>query len=349
MTLPGNLIPSQGPVLSRERKAAMVVQMMLAGGRRLPLDQLPESTQLRLTRELAQLRLVDKETVDTVASEFAQALDTIGIAAPGSVEAAISALDGQISDDAMSRLKTEIGRGPKDDPWARIVKLSCDEIKRIMETEAAEVSAVLLSKLPAGLAAEALGSLPGPRARTIALAVSQTADVSPRTVQDIGSALVTDYINDEVIAFSVAPAPRIGAILNITKADTRESLLEGLDEVDPEFAEEVRRNIFTFLDIPARVEATDVPKVLRLIDNEDLITAMAGAANLGEAGIEARDYVLDNMSKRMADNLRDELAERGKVKVAAGEAAMTIFITAIRDSAERGEIKLIDPDEDEEE
>ncbi len=321
----------------------MVVQMLLAGGKRLPLDRLPDAVQLRLTRELAQLRIVDKGTVDAVATEFVDALESVGITAPGSVDAALAALEGQISEDAMTRLRNEVGRGPADDPWARVVKLPKPTLLKIAGNEAPEVTAVLLSKLPTAAAADLLGSMPGAQARRIALAVAQTGNVTPLTVARIGAALRDDYVADAAIAFATAPAPRVGAILNISRADAREEVLEGLGADDPDFAKEVRKAIFTFADIPIRVRAGDLPKVLRLVDNTDLVTAFAAADKMGQDEIAARDFILENMSKRLAESLREEMSELGAVKRAEGEAAMTQIISAIRDSADRGEITLVDP------
>ncbi len=347
MSPPSGLVPSGTAPLTRERKAAMIVQMLLADGRRLPLDRLPDNVQLKLTRELAQLRLVDKGTVDAVASEFIEALDSVGMAAPGSAEAALRALEGHISEEAMARLRIEVGVGVAD-PWPAIVEQSKDTLLKIMDSEATEVAAVVLSKLPTARAADLLAALPGADARRIALAVSRTQRISPTTVHSIGVALVKDYVSTRVGAFAAAPAPRVGAILNVASTDTREDLLAGLTEEDPKFAEEVRRAIFTFEDIPHRVQPADLPKVLRLIDNSDLITALIAGSAGSEAGAAAAEFMLDNMSKRMAESLREEMAERGKVKKSEGEAAMASVVTAIRDTAERGEITLIDPDGEEE-
>jgi len=54
------------------------------------------------------------------------------------------------------------------------------------------------------------------------------------------------------------------------------------------------------------------------------------------------------MSKRMATSLREEAAERGKVKAKVGEEAMNAIVAAIRDLVASGEITLREPDEDEE-
>ena len=326
----------------------MIVQMLLAGGRRLPLDRLPERSQLRLTKELAQLKLVDKSTVDAVASEFVAALERVGITAPGSVDAALAALEGQISDEAMARLQIEIG-GAVSDPWPAIVELPEANLLRIMRCEATEVAAVTLSKLPSSRAAAVLSALDGPDARRIALAVSRTGKVSPKTVANIGAALVKDYVSTKISAFTADPPPRLGAILNVASTQTREDLLLGLSEDDPDFAEEVRRNIFTFADIPERILPTDLPKVLRVIDNNDLVVALVAGKAMGETGSNSVEFILGNMSKRMAESLEDEMAERGKVKASDGEAAMSAVVTAIRDAADKGEIVMLDPDEEDEE
>ena len=55
----------------------------------------------------------------------------------------------------------------------------------------------------------------------------------------------------------------------------------------------------------------------------------------------AADFLLDNMSKRMAETLREEAMSLGGVSEEEGEDAMTKIITALRGLEESGEIKLI--------
>ena len=75
----------------------MVVQLLLRDGGDLPLSDLPEDAQARLTRELGALNMVDRTTLHTVAREFAAELSDVALTAPGSVEAALKSLDGRIS------------------------------------------------------------------------------------------------------------------------------------------------------------------------------------------------------------------------------------------------------------
>ncbi|MCC7320483.1 MAG: flagellar motor switch protein FliG [Rubellimicrobium sp.] len=332
---------------SRRRKAAMVVQLLINDGQKIALSRLPEEVQINLTRELAALRLVDRETLHSVADEFARAVESVGIAAPGGVEGALAALGGQLSPEAQARLRREAAAARGGDPWTEVAALPAADLVRLMERESTEVAAVALSKLPVSRAAEVLGLLPGDRARRITYAMSQTAGIRPEAVARIGGALAADYTGRHETAFAVPPVARIGAILNSSEAATRDAVLESLAETDAGFADQVRRAIFTFADIPARVGRLDVPRVVRGIESADLVAALAHAQASGADQAAVAEYILANMSQRMAESLREELRERGSVRRKDGERAQNLLIAAIRERADSGEITLVVPEDDE--
>ncbi len=334
--------------LTRRRKAAMIVHMLISEGGSLSLADLPESLQEALTRELGAIRLVDRSTVSAVAEEFVSELEAVGLAAPGTRDGAIMALADHLSPELAERLRKQTASVRNGDHWPRLVDLPVERLVAIMTSESVEVCAVALSKLPVGRAAEVLGNTPGDRARRITFAMSQTADVSPDAVRRIGKALAEDYAYSDNLAFDKAPVQRLGAILNSTITDKREDVLEGLDSKDPDFANDVRKAIFTFKDIGPRVKPTDVPNCIRSVDNEVLTTAIA-AALAGEEDLrKSAEFILSSISQRMAEQIREEVDERGRVKKSEGEEAMAAVTTAIREIAESGVITLIDPDEGEE-
>ena len=53
------------------------------------------------------------------------------------------------------------------------------------------------------------------------------------------------------------------------------------------------------------------------------------------------EFLLENMSQRMAVALREDMAARGKVKEKDGEEAMAAVITAIRALEATGDLTLI--------
>jgi flagellar motor switch protein FliG len=202
----------------------------------------------------------------------------------------------------------------------------------------------MLSKLPVAKSAELLGKLPGDKARRVAYAVSLTGNVDPETVRRIGISLVTQLDSQPPKAFDSDPVERVGAILNVSGAATRDDVLAGLEAEDAGFAAQVKKAIFTFVHLPARVVARDVPKIIRLVDQAVLVTALTGAQGNAEQAAAA-EFLLANMSQRMAQGLREEMAARGKVREKDAEEAMSAVTNAVRELEASGELVLLKDEE----
>ncbi len=333
------------PAISRQQKAAIIVRLLLSEGAELSLTDLPEDMQQDLTMQMGSMRSVTRETVTAVVEEFINELESIGLSFAGGLEGALNALNDSINPQLAERLRREGGVKRTGDPWERIMGLEVDRLLPVLQQESTEVAAVMLSKLSVSKAAELLGMLPGPQARRITYAMSLTSAVTPAAVQRIGQALASQLDSVPPKAFDDGPVERVGAILNFSPAITRDDVLEGLEEEDKEFAIQVRKAIFTFANIPARIDPRDVPKITRGVDQAVLVTALAAA----EAGglEESSEFILQNISKRMAEGLREEMKELGKVKEADGEEAMSAVVAEIRELEAAGEVFFVAGDEDE--
>ncbi|WP_231703955.1 flagellar motor switch protein FliG [Cochlodiniinecator piscidefendens] len=331
------------PTLNRKQKAAIVVRLLLSEGAKISLTDLPESLQADLTEQISALRMVKRDTLKTVVSEFMSELENVGMAFTGGIEGALSALDGSISPTMAQRLRKEAGMRAISDPWQKITDLEEEKILPILEAESTEICAVILAKLTVAKSAALLSQIPGPRARRIAYSMSQTNSVTPDAVARIGSAIAAQVDNVSIPAFEDEPDERVGAILNFSSSSTRDDVLEGLEETDASFAQKVRKAIFTFEHIPRRMDARDIPKIIRGVEQDQLVIALAAARQMGHDA--SATFVLSNMSKRMAEQLEEEIGESGTIKEADGEAAMNALIAEIRTLEAAGEITLIAEDE----
>ncbi|RPE71242.1 flagellar motor switch protein FliG [Pacificibacter maritimus] len=328
--------------LSKKAKAAVIVRLLAAEDVKLPLANFPEEMQVELAHQMTDLRHISKDTLVAVVEEFINELDEIGLSFPGGLEGALNVLEGTISPTTSAKLRKNAGFSLTGDPWERIADLDPVRILPILSEESVEVGAVLLSKLKVAKSAQLLSMLPGDRARRIAYAISLTSAIAPDVVQRIGISIAAKLDAQPSQAFTDAPTERVGAILNFSASATRDGVLEGLDETDKEFAEEVRKNIFTFANIATRVDARDIAKVVRGVEQDLLIKALAGAT--GEAA-KSTEFILTNMSKRMADGLREEIETVGKVKESDAEEAMNAVVGGIRQLEADGEIFLLTGDE----
>lgn len=329
-------------VLTNVEKAAVIVRLMLAEGADLPLATLPEAQQTRLAEQMAQMGIVDRDTLAAVVDDFLDALESTGLTFSGGLAAALKVVEGHISESVASRLRRRAGAAVRGDPWERVAALPAAEVEKLLADEAAETAAVALSRLPVPRAAEVLALMPGARARRVALAMARTGATAPDTLRRIGIALVEALDAQPVRAFVTGPVARMGAILNVTPGQTRDEVLEGLEAEDRAFAEEVRKTIFTFAHIPDRVEARDLPRVLRAVGPMQMTTAFAAA--LGDGALApVAERILAALSPRMVQQIRDEVAERGKVGAKDADAAFVALVTAIREMEAAGEIVLLEP------
>ena len=335
--------PRRLTVTPRE-KAAIIVRLLLAEGAPLKITSLPDDMQTALAAQMGRMRRVDRTTLQEVVAEFLAELDEVGLSFPGGLEGALSIMDGHISANAATRLRRMNGPNSSVDPWERLVNVSVEVLTAALQNESVEVAAVVLSKLPIPKAAELLGRLPGAKARAVAYAVSLTGNIDPDTVRRIGMSIVAQVDQQPLKAFDVGPGERVGAILNIAAALTRDDVLKGLQEADAGFAEIVRKSIFTFEHIKARLAPRDVPKVVRVIDQPVLVTALAAAQNNPEQA-ESANHILENLSQRMTQSLKEEIAARGKIKDKDAEEAMAAIITAIRQLEGSGEVVLVTPED----
>ena len=306
--------------MSARTKAAIVVRFLMQEGTEIDLAALPTSLQADLTREIADLRLIDRATLAEVIEEFAHELDSIGLSAQGGLGSALRLLEGKITNDTARRLRQDAGVRLFEDPWGRITQLDEKELLKLLDAETTEIAAVVLSKLDVTKAAALLGEMPGPRARKISFAISQTAGVTPQAVD------------------------RIAAILTAASDDLRDEVMNALRETDPDLAERVLAGVFTFVDIPTRIAAVDVATAVKTVAQTDMVIALCYANANGMD--EVSEVILGGLSRRMAETIREEIEDRGAVKTKEGEAAVTALVSGIQGQISAGEISFVDLDDD---
>jgi len=326
------------PALSARQKAAIIVRLALAEGEDIDLAKLPAGAQTDLAQEMAMMGLVDRETRNAVIAEFCERLEAIGLSFPGDIDGTLDLLDGHLSSDTSDRLRRLAALNGTGDPWNRIAMLSPTLLAELARTESVEIAAVMFSKLPVPRAAEVLGLIDPDRSRQIAYAMSLTGVIEAPSLRRIGMALIRAADAIPRPAIEGKAEQKVGAILNVTSAQTRDNVLAGLDDQDARFADEVRKTIFTWMNIPARVDPRDIPRIIRELDPAMLIKALAGAKGQDR---ETVDFLLRSLSTRLAESLRDEVEILGNVPAKDAEGAMDTVVATIRRMEAAGDLFLI--------
>ena len=325
--------------IDRQQKAAILVSLLLQDGVDMSLSRVPSDLQTDLTHQMAQLRLVDQQTLDSVVHEFTNELSSIGLSITGGLEQTLTLLDGKIDKGTINQLRKDAGVQLVANPWARLTALERNNLLQIVQNETVEVSAVLLSKLDVEKAAELLTKIPGTLARSISYAISMTDDITFDAIERIGQSLIAQLDNRPDRVFDKSPAERVALILTVAAPKIRKEVLVGLGKANPEFAELVRTSLFIFDDIATRVSAKDIPQVIKNIDYEQLVKALAHAKADGSS--ETVEFIFSSLPKRMGESLLEDIQSGQEFDTEDGDRAINSLISGLQAMIEKGELKLL--------
>ena len=344
------LMPNHGPgnglgpmtditpaTMTRRQKAAVIVRLLLLHGVSPGIDKLSPVHQSVLARAMSGLGQIDRATLADIVGEFTGALDNLALIMPRGMHDALEILNPHISAMARDGLRADAEIGDGTDPWPRLAAMDIAQLRPILDDESAEICAILLSKLSVAKAAALLSQLPPDRAEIIAHAVSLTDTIPPETALRIGEHLHAQILAKPKATFDTGPVDRVGAMLNAVGSASRDAVLAGLEARDADFANGVRRAIFTFQHIPKRISAADIPRIVGTVDGETLVTAISYGLQAAPLAVE---FILENMSRRMSEQMRDEAEAMSTPKEPEGEAAMQAVVTAIRGLEEAGDIRI---------
>lgn len=336
MAVPKPVRPNGG--LAPDQKAAVILRLLLKEADPKTFKSFSTHQMARIVKAMASLRYVNEATILEVIQQFLDEIQSIGLYFKPGLDGAMSILRDHLSDEVSDMLTSGRVIDEVEDPWVKITALDDKVLARILSRETPAASAVVLAKLPSGRAADTLGLLDPSVAQAVMMAAVKAGRIDPARVQDIGEAIATTAARlSDTGAFKGDPVARVGEILNFAPGATRNALLESLRAEDKNLAERLRKVMFTFADIPDRIEPKDVPKIARGVENATLITALA-AGQTGEK--KTVDFIMGNLSKRLSEQLTEEIREVGEVKQKEADGAMNEIIQAIRDLESSGEIFL---------
>mgnify|MGYP000837251764 FL=1 len=122
-------------------------------------------------------------------------------------------------------------------------------------------------------------------------------------------------------------------ILNSVDRGTERHIMETLEVEEPELADEIRKKMFVFEDILS-LDDRAIQRVLRDVDNSDLALALKGATE------EVQNVILNNLSKRLAVMIKEDMEYMGPVRMKDVEDAQQKIVNIIRKLEDSAEIVI---------
>ena len=206
------------------------------------------------------------------------------------------------------------------------------QLLTFLQGEHPQTIALVLAYIRADAAAMVLKNLPPDLQADVARRIATMEHTNPTIVAEVEAMLegkmVTLFGGD---LSQPGGVDVMVAVLNQVDRSTERTILQSLEEKNPELADEIRRRMFLFEDF-AQVEDRFIQRIIREVDQQDLVLALKGASDT----ISQTFY--RNMSQRMAEVVREDLKFLGAVRLRDVEAAQQRIVAIARRLEEEGEI-----------
>jgi flagellar motor switch protein FliG len=294
-----------------------------------------------LTLAIAGLKRIEPQVRDEVIEEFHDLVLAREYLEQGGIEYARELLEKALGPDRaeeiIKRLTASLAVRPFD--FAR--KTDPGQLLNFIQNEHPQTIALILAYLHPEQAGLILSSLSPELQVDVARRVASLDRTTPEVLQEIESTLeqrLSAFVMDD---YTVAGGVEsIVDILNMVDRATEKTILDSLEEEEPELAEEIRKRMFVFEDI-ILLDDRSIQKVLREVDSKDLAMALKTASE------EVASRIYKNMSKRAAEMLREDIEYMGPVRLRDIEETQQRIVATIRRLEDMGEIIIARGGEDE--
>ncbi len=287
-----------------------------------------------LTFEIARRDSTGAEELDAALSTLASWAQGAAAAAEGGIDYAREVLERALGAQGAVEVIERLTASLQVRPFDFIRRAEPERVLEALRTEHPQVMALVLSLLDPMKAAIVLSRLPFDLQGDVIKRIATMESVSCESVREIERVLEARLASadggDELAAGGTDAAVEI---LNLVDRATEKSLVEFLEEDDPELAAEIKKRMFVFEDI-VLLDDRSLQKTLRELDSRDVAMALKGVA------AEVQEKFFRNMSKRAALMLKEDLEFIGPLRISEVEAARQRVIAVIRRLEEAGEIVI---------
>ncbi len=238
------------------------------------MRQLDDNEATELTRALVELKRVPKDVKNRVLAEFEEVLK--GEAPPsGGIDYAHQVL---MRAFGVERAEAMIERAIKGEAsgFAQLREIDPAIAAPRMAIEHPQTIALILSQLEAAHAASILVHFSAALQSEVVHRIATLAPVDPAVIEEVERSLSEVLKDGWDGGLSVEGSEALAAILNAGNSMLGKSVLERMENQDPEIAELVRRRMLVFTDL-TRLPAVDMRVLLAHAEGDDVRLALQAA------------------------------------------------------------------------
>ena len=320
--------------LSGLQKAAILLITLGPDKSSKVFKYLKEDEMEQLTLEIANTRSVSQALKEEVLDEFYEVCLAQQYISEGGISYAKDLLEKALGGERAQEVIGKLTASLQVRPFEFIRKTDASQLLNFIQDEHPQTIALILSYLATPQAAQIISSLPQEKQADVAKRIAQMDRTSPDVIKEVENVLERKLANLVNQDFTIAGGvDAVVEILNTVDRGTEKHIMESLEIDEPELADEIRKKMFVFEDI-LLLDDRAIQRVLRDVDNSDLAIALKGANE------EVQNAIFNNLSKRLAVMIREDMEFMGPVRMKDVEEAQQKIVNTIRRLEDASEIVI---------
>jgi flagellar motor switch protein FliG len=293
----------------------------------------PKEVQL-LGETIARTRMVARERYEQAVRRFSELAHQEEMIVPDNDAYVKSVLRKALGDEKAELLLDRITQGSDVSGIESLKWMDAKAVTELLRNEHPQIVAAVLVHLEPDQTAAVLQLLPERQRNEIVIRVATLDGIQPTALKDLNDVLGRVLSGSErARRSSLGGVKTTAEVLNIIGGAIETSILDYLRETDPDLAQKIMDNMFTFDDL-LKIDDRGIQVLLREVQSESLVIALKGASP------ELREKFFRNMSTRAAETLREDLESRGPVRLSEVESEQKELIKITRRLANEGEIVI---------
>ncbi len=316
------------------QKAAILLIALGPERSALIFKHLKEEEIEELTLEIANTRSVTPQLKEEVIEEFYQVCLAQQYIAEGGIGYAKELLEKALGSDRAMDVISKLTASLQVKPFEFVRKTDASQLLNFIQDEHPQTIALIMSYLSPAQSSLILSSLPPERQADVAKRIAVMDRTSPDVIKEVEKVLeskLSTLVNQDYTIIGGVDA--VVEILNTVDRGTEKHIMETLEIEEPELADEIRKKMFVFEDI-LLLDDRAIQRVLRDVDNNDLAIAMKGSNE------QVQTAIFNNMSKRLAVMIKEDMEFMGPVRMKDVEEAQQKIVNIIRKLEDSAEIVI---------
>ncbi|MEM9670112.1 MAG: FliG C-terminal domain-containing protein [Pseudomonadota bacterium] len=337
--------PSASPITEAEQ-AVVILSLLGEASAQAIMERLDNHAVERVQARLESISKLDQNTLAEIVrqfliklnqfpSEFRNGHKNLSQIVPAISDARRQAEAVALDENADPALQAEVLGGV----WERLAAQPAEKLADYLNTISPNLIAFVLRRVPNTFSSDVLARLDNQKLIPVMEYLIQPDDASPQIVSVVERTLELEFLNvlADDASGDTAHLAEVGEVLSLLPNERRESVVEFLRGQHEEKYDKIEKSIFTIETLPDTIPRKVVAPSLRELDTKAVVRLIA---SIQASHNDTAEFLLGNISSRVAEGIRDELKDLDPLSPEEQEAEIRNYLSILMNLKRQGQLEI---------